>query len=229
MSLDDYTEKFYIDGYKQQLADEENVPRSLPFFAAAFAVLVAIIAASKDLVPTPALSAYSIAVWLLLLLLALCLLASMFFLLLALWPRDFKYVMSEPALHDYVEELRKYYAFDATLSEEDRTAAILEDLRAELSDQYRTGAANNRAINFGRASKRATALCLLVIALILAFVMNAVMLGNAKILGVSDATTGRQVEDRGSSQTNAGPGPAGTNSPKAVPAASSDDKKGRVD
>lgn len=229
MSLDDYTEKFYVDGYRQQLADEENVPRSLPFFAAAFAVLVAIIAASKDLVPTPTLNAYSIVIWILVLLLALCLLASMVFLLIALWPRDFKYVMSEPALHDYVEELRTFYAFDATLSEEDRTAAILEDLRAELSNQYRTGAANNREINFGRASKRATALCLLVIALILAFVMNVVILGNAKTLGVSDASAGRQIENRGSSQTNASPGLPGTDSSKTVPATSPDDKKGRVD
>jgi len=109
MSLDDYTEKFYADGYRQQIADEENVPRSLPFFATAFAVLVAIIAASKDLIPVPSLGVYPIVVWVLMLLLAICLLASMVFLLITLWPRDFKYVMSEPELHNYVVGLRQYY------------------------------------------------------------------------------------------------------------------------
>src|SRR5258708_31304307 len=111
MSLDDYTEKFYTDGYRQQIADEENVPRSLSFFATAFAVLVAIIAASRDWIQTPSWGAYSIVVWALMLLVAICLLTSMIFLLIALWPRDFKYVMSEPELHDYVVKLRMYYEF----------------------------------------------------------------------------------------------------------------------
>ena len=181
MSLDDYTEKFYADGYKQQIADEENVPRSLPFFATAFAVLVAIIAASKDLIPAPSLNSYPIAVWVLMVALAVCLLTSMLFLLIALWPRDFKYVMSEPELYNYVVKLSEYYEYDVALTDEHRAAAILEDLRDELSKQCRTGAENNRAINFGRASKRATALCLLVIAPILAFVMIAVMPVHAKI------------------------------------------------
>ncbi len=229
MSLDDYLEKSYAEGYRQQIADEENVPRSLPFFATAFAVLVAIIAASKDLIPDPSLDYYPIIVWVLILLLTICLLASMIYLLIALWPRDFKYVMSELDLHNYVVELRKYYAFDADLSEEDRAAAILEDLRDELSKQYRIGAANNRAINFGRASKRATALCLLVIALILAFVMIAVILGNEKYVGASNAGAGRQSENRGSSQTITDARPAGTNSQEAIPAALTDYKEGRMD
>src|SRR5258708_4096470 len=117
MSLDDYTEEFYADGYKQQIADEENVPRSLPFFATAFAVLVAIIAASKDLIPAPSLNSYPIIVWVLMVALAFCLLTSMVFLLIALWPRDFKYVMSEPELYNYVVKLREYYEYDAALTD----------------------------------------------------------------------------------------------------------------
>jgi hypothetical protein len=34
MTLDEYLEELAVEGYRQQLADDENVPRSLPFFAA---------------------------------------------------------------------------------------------------------------------------------------------------------------------------------------------------
>ncbi len=227
MSLDDYTEKFYTDGYKQQIADEENVPRSLPFFATASAVLVAIIAASKDLIPGFSWTVYSAWIWALIALLALCLLASMILLLFALWPRDFKYVMSEPELHNYVEQLRKFYSLNSTLSASQREAAILEDLRIALSSQYRVGAANNRAINFGRASKRATAFCLLVFALILAFAMIASILVNIKIEGASNA--GRQGENRGSAPADTGSRSAGEFPPKAASPTSPDNKKGRMD
>ena len=181
MSLNDYAEKFYAGGYKQQITDEENVPRSLPFFATASAVLVAIIAASKESIPAISWTAYSVSIWTLIFLLAGCSLSSMLFLLQALWPRGFKYVMGEPVLHNYIEELRQFYALNGTLTEDEQAAAILEDVRAELSNQYRQSAADNRAINFGRASKRATAFCLLVFALILAFAMIATILVHSKI------------------------------------------------
>jgi hypothetical protein len=151
----------------------------------------------------------------------------MVLLLFALWPRDFKYVMSEPALHDYVEELREFYSLNNALSAEEQEVAILEDLRIELSNQYRVGAANNRSINFGRASKRATAFCLLVFALILAFAMIATILVTIKIEGASNA--GRQGEDRRSAPADTGSRPAGESPSKAVPPAGPDNKKGGMD
>lgn len=46
--LDDYVERVVLDGYRQALNDEENVARSLPFFAAALALLAALAGAIRD-------------------------------------------------------------------------------------------------------------------------------------------------------------------------------------
>lgn len=227
MSLDEFTERFFSDGYKQQIADEENVPRSLPFFAAAFAVLVAIVGASKDALPPPSLHLFSVAVWALLTLLALCLLFSMVYLLLALWPRDFKYAMKETELHDWVQNLRQYYTFDESLTDEERSDAILEDIRESLNEQYRNAAVNNRAINFQRAAKRATALCLLVFALMFAFAMVGLILGHQEFDRASN--DGRQRESGGSSETHTSAGFSGTSSQEAVRAAFAGNPKGCVD
>ncbi len=107
--VDTLVEKTAIDGYKQQLTDEENVPRSLPFFAAALAVLVAIAAAAKSAIPTPSLLLYPLTIWGLLVLLAVALICVFAFLLTAVRKRRFSYVMDEVAIGKYVADLREHY------------------------------------------------------------------------------------------------------------------------
>jgi hypothetical protein len=79
MELDEYLEKLAAEGYRQQLADEENVPRGLPFFAASLAVLVAIAGAIRDSIPAPEWAVYPAVIWGLLILFALTLLGLSFF------------------------------------------------------------------------------------------------------------------------------------------------------
>ena len=174
MALDEYLDKLAAEGYRQQLADEENVPRSLPFFATSLAVLVAILGAIKDWIPKLDGSVLHSVIWGLLALLAFCLALIIYFLREAVRRRDYKYIMDELALAKYVSALRDYYADapDRDLAE----AAILADVESELGRQYRAAAVNNRTINFDRARARASAFEVLIFALLLAFAVIATTL-----------------------------------------------------
>jgi hypothetical protein len=227
MALDEYLEKLAAEGYRQQLADEENVPRSLPFFAASLAVLVAILGAVKEWIPAPSWSVYPVVIWLLLGALAASLLLIMYFLRESVRKRDFIYVMDENALADYVTKLRRFYELNTSLAVEESEAAILADLQAELGRQHRDAAVNNRLLNFRKARARATAFEVLVFALLLAFVIVATILWQHSRTGDPDARR-LQSQDRGSAQTGQPDGRPGTGAPQADPAAAPGGQEGRV-
>ena len=226
MGLDEYLEKLAAEGYRQQLADEENVPRSLPFFAASLAVLVAILGAVKEWIPAPSWSVYPVVVWLSLGALAATVLVILYFLREAVRQRDYIYVMDENAVGAYAVELRLFYKLTILVAEEGERA-VLADLQAELGRQHRDAAVNNRVINIRKARARATAFEALVLALLLAFVIVATLLWQHNRTGDSDA--GRlQGQDRGSAQAGQPEGRAGPNAPKAHPAAPPGGQEGRV-
>jgi hypothetical protein len=228
MSVDQYLEKIVADGYKQQIADEENVPRSLPFFATSLAVLVAILGVVRSSIPPMSLSWFPIAIWSLLGLLAISLLLVIYFLWRAVHKRDFKYVMSEVDLFAYAANLKQYYELDQNLMPDEREDAIIEDVRSELIKQYRDAATNNRFNNFQRGSARATALSSLVSVMLFAFVMIALILIHERFAG---EIHGCRVEDkdRGSSQAEIASRLTGPRAPQAGSAVHSNDHEGRVD
>jgi protein-S-isoprenylcysteine O-methyltransferase Ste14 len=228
MALDEYLEKLAAEGYRQQLADEENVPRSLPFFAASLAVLVAILGAIKDWIPAPSSSAYPLVIWALLGVLAFTILVIMYFLREAVRKRDFKYVMNEHKVAKYAEDLRLFYEPDASLTAEACEAAILADIQAELARQYRDAAVNNRALNFRRASARSTAFEVLVFALLLAFAIIAIILWQHNRTGERDVGS-VQGHDRGTAQARDLYGRPGSRTSQARPATDANHQEGRLD
>lgn len=230
MPLDDYLEKFATDGYRQQIADEENVMRSLPFFATALAVIIAGLAAVKNLIPAFSMHhIFPIVVWSVFVLLGLCLVTSMVFLFVAVRRRRFEYVMNEVALHNYAAQLREFYDADRNLTNAQREEAVLEDIRTEVYRQTREAANHNRHINFLRAAARAQALWFLLVAIFLALVLVAIILADTKIDGVPRGSYGQGQQSGRGSQTVKRAGLTGQHPPKAGSTANRGGQERRLD
>src|SRR3954462_11438216 len=70
--LDEYLEEIFAERYKRQLDQEENVARTLPFFAAALAVLANIVGLLRPSIPSFSTTLFSISVHVFLAGLAVC-------------------------------------------------------------------------------------------------------------------------------------------------------------
>ena len=169
----EYLEKVVADGFKREFDQEENVVRSLPFFATSLGVLASAIAFARPALCPPVLQPFSIAIYACLALLAFAIIAVFRYLLKAIMPRQFQYLMGEHALIHYAEQLSNFYATEEEGAATDVETAIIDDLREAVTTQLATAAEASRAINFARLGARAKALVALVIAILLAFVILA--------------------------------------------------------
>ena len=148
----DHLEKTFVEAYRKELDQEENVWRSLPFFAATLAMQVAALAQVRDwLAATAGWASWAAA--LVLVLAAAATLSALFFLAWSILPYEFRYVAREPDLLRYAEAVRARAEADgagpAAASEVAHTA-----LRATLVEQYALSTDHNRAVNQRRASRR---------------------------------------------------------------------------
>ena len=151
----DYLEKLFGDAYRREIDQEENVWRTLPFFAATLALQLAGLAQVRDWVT----GVGGVLFWITLVLLgitALATFAALLFLAESIWPAKFRYVTSEPDLQDYMEKVRVGAAAGSTTAIEASAASVLA-ARAVMVEQYAVGAAHNRAINQRRANRRTRA------------------------------------------------------------------------
>ena len=191
----DHLEKTFVDAYRKELDQEENVWRSLPFFAATLALQVAALSQVRDwLAATSGWASWAAVI--LLLLAAGATLAALVFLALSILPTEFRYAAREPDLLRYAEAVRARAEADgATPGAASETANAA--LRATLVEQYALAADHNRTINQRRASSRNRAglatLCsvLLFMALVaLAVVSTFTSQPTARSLAVPDAAAG---------------------------------------
>lgn len=156
-SLLDHLEKTFADAYRKEIDQEENVWRSLPFFAATLALQLAGLAQVRDWVAGVSGPLLAVSTGLLALA-GGATLAAILFLGFSVWPADFQYVGREPAFRDYAEAVRSAAARapDAGTDQEIADMA-LRTVKAALLEQYATAADNNRVINQGRARWRTRA------------------------------------------------------------------------
>lgn len=151
----DHIEKALVDSYRKEIDQEENVWRSLPFFAATISFQVAAMSqALWRLPPSGSPGAWwdaiiALALGSLLMVFAiLCLAAS-------IAPATFSYVSDEPALLGYARGLDQ--------DEQDASAQgappfdALRVLKNTLADQYSVATHHNRQINQQRAFRRSVA------------------------------------------------------------------------
>lgn len=174
MTVAEYLEKLFADSYKREFDQDENVVRSLPFFAASLALVVTLVGYSvQTLLPVSAGGALNKPVPLAILalpLLAVCWssMSVLFNLFAAVRPRTYVSPPPEAELRNWADQLRNYYV-NRGLSPVDIEQAILLDLRTLMIDEYAKSAAAYRKNNKEKMFARSQALSRLVMALVFSF------------------------------------------------------------
>lgn len=151
----DYLEKLFGDAYRKEIDQEENVWRTLPFFAATLALQLAGLAQVRDWVS----GVQGWLLWLSLVLLGLAAIATfaaILFLAESIWPALFRYVTREPDLQDYLEKVRAGEIASGS-TDDDATLVAIRAARAVMVQQYALAAAHNRVLNQRRANRRTRA------------------------------------------------------------------------
>ncbi len=224
----EYVERLVAEGYRRELDQDENVVRSLPFFATSLGVLATAIGLARPAIGPFEWSAMSVAIHAALVATALAILLVLLFLVAATRPRRFETIMEEGALIEFRASLEEYYmasgAGAATLEE-----AVTADLREEVTQQLARAAAVTRRNNLARLKARGRAVLALLVAIFLAFVILGLIL-------VRDAVSSGagHVGDGAGSAAPAGveehPRPAdGARDPEARAPADADGHPGRLD
>ena len=103
-SSDEYVEKLVTEAYKRELDQEENVFRSMPFFATALGVLATALGLARPAICTFDWAVLPMAMHAVLLLIAAAVVLALWFIRQSIRQRDFKNPMSERALIGYQRE-----------------------------------------------------------------------------------------------------------------------------
>lgn len=142
-----HIERTLAETYRKEIDQEENVWRTLPFFAAMLALQLAALFQIIDKLPAPhtlagagAIAFLSAAGFQTVL--------SLGFLAASIYPRRFEYLASAPLLLAYAQHLMREE------SETPDGPSALVTLKSELARQYATSAAHNRRINERRERRR---------------------------------------------------------------------------
>ena len=148
----DHIEKTLADSYRKEIDQEENVWRSLPFFAATLALQLAALFQIVERLPPPATFSWWAAIACAATsgaatIIALC------FLAVSILPAKFRYVAPEPELLDYALGLDQ----DELAATPPQPPDALTKLKTTLARQYAVAAHNNRRINQRRALWRSIA------------------------------------------------------------------------
>lgn len=150
-----YIGKTFADSYRKEIDQEENVWRSLPFFAATLALQLAALFQMIDKLPDPTSIAGKFSVGFLALAGALTL-VSLWFPAASIYPQKFDYVAREPALLTYAQDLIRDEQDQANQNQSDPFSALVM-LKTKLARQYAKGADHNRQINKKRERRRSIA------------------------------------------------------------------------
>jgi hypothetical protein len=156
-----HIEKTLADAYRKEIDQEENVWRTLPFFAATLALQLAAVFQLLDKLP-PKTTAMGIVSIVILVLAGLTALTATGFLAASIFPRRFSYLAPDPDLLKYALDLVE----DEKAAEPGAQSALLT-LQKALAEQYARGAHTNRQINKRREWLRSIAGLATILALIL--------------------------------------------------------------
>lgn len=152
----DYLATTLAEAYRRELDQEENVWRSLPFFAATLALQLTVLVQLRGWlggVAGPVL----VAAVVLLGLAGAGTLAALLFLALSIWPADFDYVANDPTLLDYARQAWVEAAGRPGATPDSVAEAALSAVKTMIMQQLANVAANNRGINRARAACRTRA------------------------------------------------------------------------
>ncbi len=156
--LPDYLEATLADSYRKEIDQEENVWRSLPFFAATLALQLAGLAQVRDWAAIFDGPTFVVALALLCLA-GFATFAALTFLAFSVWPADFRRVAREPVFSAYARSVRLATAASASpgAGSERISQAALAVVKAALAEQYAFAVDSNRLLNEARAKWRTRA------------------------------------------------------------------------
>ncbi|NYZ17147.1 tripartite tricarboxylate transporter TctB family protein [Azospirillum sp. RWY-5-1] len=166
-----HVEKLVADGLKRELDQEENVVRSLPFFATSIGALLALIGFVKPSLASFPIGYLSITSYILCFILAALLVALVFFLFHATKKREQYHPMQGSELIEYARELVQYHESTSSFDDTSGYDTVILDIRQAYTAQLATYAENVRGINLSRADMRAKMFSILVIAVIVALLL----------------------------------------------------------
>ena len=182
-------ERTLADSYKREIEAEENVWRSLPFFAATLALQFAGLAQARDWLLAMQGNAALVAIVLLVLAGGSTALG-LLFLAQSIAPAEFRYLSRETELLRYAGALREQER-SAGREVAEASAAALASFRATLVAQYAMAVDHNRAINRRRATRRTRAALAILCSVLLVTALVALTLGT----NMSHATGAGPIHD----------------------------------
>lgn len=164
----DHLEKTLADNYRKELDQEENVWRSLPFFAAALALQLAAIVNLVQYLPH---SDDAVSAWIAVpaAATAISTVASLVFIAAAIAPARFKYLAPEPDLVRYAAELDNETDLDPSNDAQ-------KNFKEGLVAQYALATDWNRRINQRRAQRRSIAGLFVLASILSTLILVAVVL-----------------------------------------------------
>ncbi len=150
-----YIEKTLAESYRKEIDQEENVWRSLPFFAATIALQIAALFQMIDNLPVLTTTAGKVSI-VILAVTGLLTLVALGCLAALIYPQKFNHIASEPALLAWARDLMQDEQANANPTQPTPFNALAM-LKSELPRQYAEGANRNRQINKRRERLRSMA------------------------------------------------------------------------
>jgi hypothetical protein len=170
--LQEYVEQVVREGFVREADQDENVMRSLPFFATSLSLLATVFGLMHATLCRPASSALALCVDAATFALGACIALSVAFLIRAVRSRIFSYPMPETEFVEYAARVVEAYRCGAPSGGPAALeAAVLAEIRAVRIQQLAEAAEANRANNLERNRARGLALTALIAAIAFAFLL----------------------------------------------------------
>jgi len=173
--MEDYLEKVAEAAFKREYDQDENVVRSLPFFATALGVAVAIYALVFERLPAFEFRPVPLIIYFMLLLSGGAFLRTLWCLFQIVRVREFLIPADEVKLIAWAESVVAFHQ-RASLTLEAAKAATKTTVRKRVTQEYANSAVHNRVQNAEKLRYRAKGLTWLVVLITLAS-MTVAMLG----------------------------------------------------
>jgi hypothetical protein len=218
VKADDYLEGVFKEAFKRELEVDENVARTLPFFAATLALVVTLYGYATTKLPPLELRSLSLLLHALLLAGAGCLGGVVYSLFQAVRARVYRLPPKETELISWAEGLKAFYAEQA-MSPEAVDEKVAGDLKSRMIVEFAEGVEHNRAANVPKLKARAQGFTLLVAALGIAFLMIAIIFSTDRLASAGRESAHHEQsprQDRGAAQAAVGSAPAAPAAQAAV-------------
>ena len=175
----EYVSQLASESFKRQVDLDESVWRSLPFIAATFAFVAAIVGRAASDAPPFAWHPLSLASNITLLGAVLSLAWTLRWFYVVLRGREYQYPADDAQVRRYAEEMTSYHSA-LGLEGDDLDAKVVAEMRLFMIDQYGSAARTNRRLNVVRFEARGKVLLFILIGFVLAFVCEALIFVNAE-------------------------------------------------